>query len=181
MGKFFTAVLLASVGLTGGCQNKPEGAAKDVQPTHSSNITAALGDAADLSVARRLIGRAQLGPALESKGSYTVFLPIDQAWSALKAEDLKALESDEGRPDLIAVLRQHIASGYLLPGDLEKGVTSQGAVMLASMGTAPIKVRRDGNSFVVGDGAEAPRIIGTPIKVGNDVFYRIDRLIPPPT
>jgi len=48
------------------------------------------------------------------------------------------------------------------------------------MGVAPITLYRDGTTITIGQGNEAPRIVGAPIVAGNDVVYRIDRLIPPP-
>lgn len=48
------------------------------------------------------------------------------------------------------------------------------------MGAAPIALHRDGEDITLGQGKDAPKIVGAPIIAGNDVVYRIDRLIPPP-
>ncbi len=167
-----------------GCQDGGKDNAEDAVADTNANsktITAALSNSADLSISARLVGAAQLGQALDGKGSYTVFLPVDDAWKSLDAADREAIESAENTPQLIAVLRQHIAPGYVLASDLEQGFSRKnGAITLATMGSTPITLHRDGEAITLGQGEDSPRIIGAPIVAGNDVVYRIDRLIPPP-
>jgi len=183
--KITAAVLLALTGMVGACQDNgnqaEENASSNAAETKGDALTAAMGKAADLSISTRLIASAQLGPALDGKGSYTVFAPVDAAWSKLDAAELRSLESAESRPQLIAVLRQHIAPGYVLAADLDQAFArKKGTVTLATMGARPITLHRDGQSIVLGEGEGTPRIVGAPITAGNDVIYRIDRLIPPP-
>lgn len=177
------AALMALAGITGGCQdqNTPAQATNAAGAAEGETPTAALAAAPDLSISARLIGSSQLGTALDGNGSYTVFAPIDAAWSKLDAAELLALEAAEGRPQLIAVLRQHIAPGYILGADLDQALARKdGSTSLATMGASPIMLHRDAKSIVLGEGEGAPRIIGEPIVAGNDVIYRIDSLIPPP-
>ena len=148
---------------------------------NSEMLTTELGNIDDLSISAKLIDSAQLGSALDGQGSYTVFLPVDDAWKSLNADELQSIESTENRPQLIAVLRQHIAPGYVLATDLEKGLSDKnGSVTISTMGAMPITLYRDGETIALGQGKDAPRIVGAPVVAGNDVIYRIDRLIPPP-
>ena len=179
------AALIALAGTLGACQDKAnhaeESSASDADEANGPTLTAAMEEAPDLSISARLIAAGQLGPALDGKGSYTFFAPVDAAWSQLDAAELKSLESAESRPQLIAVLRQHIAPGYVLAADLDQAFARKnGTVTLATMGAGPITLHRDGESIMLGEGDETPHIVGTPIVAGNDVIYRIDRLIPPP-
>lgn len=145
-------------------------------------FTDALRNNADLSTSAKLIDIAQLSTAVDGKGSYTVFLPVNDAWAALDATARNVIESQENKPQLIAVLRQHIAPGYVLAADLERGLSEKnGSVTLTTMGAMPLTLRRDGKAIMLGEGNDAPRIVGLPIVAGNDVIYRIDRLIPPPS
>lgn len=177
------SIVVAMALMAGACQDKGTDTAQTAEVATSANtLTEALGNAADLSISAKMIETAQLGTALDGAGSYTVFLPVDSAWTALEAAERQAIESAENRPQLIAVLRQHIAPGFVLAADLEKGLSAKnGTVTLTSMGTTPISLRRDGETIVLGSGGDAPRIVGQPIVAGNNVVYRIDKLIPPPS
>src|SRR3546814_18686086 len=98
-------------------------------------LTTAIGNDADLSISTRLIGAAQLGAALDGVGSYTVFLPVDDAWKSLDTAARQAIESTENHPQLIAVLRKHRPPGYVLALDLDKGLSDEdGSVKPAPMG-----------------------------------------------
>jgi uncharacterized surface protein with fasciclin (FAS1) repeats len=178
------SIVIALTAMLGACQDNDKNTAENVDISASTNskmLTTALGNIADLSISAKLIETAQLGPALDGEGSYTVFLPVDDAWTSLDAAELEAIKSTENRPQLIAVLRQHIAPGYVLSADLEKGLSEKnGSVTFTTMGAMPITLHRDGETITLGQGKDAPRIVGSPVVAGNDVIYRIDRLIPPP-
>ncbi len=175
------ALALAMTGCQDGGADNAEDSVADTN-ANSKTITAALSNNADLAISARLVGIAQLGEALDGKGSYTVFLPVDDAWNSLDSTEREAIESAENRPQLIAVLRQHIAPGFVLASDLEQGFSKKdGAITLSTMGSTPITLHRDGEAITLGQGKDPPRIIGAPIVAGNDVVYRIDRLIPPPS
>ena len=178
------SIVIALTAMLGACQDNDKNTAENVDiraSTNSKMLTTALGNIADLSISAKLIETAQLGPALDGEGSYTVFLPVDDAWTSLDAAELEAIKSTENRPQLIAVLRQHIAPGYVLSADLEKGLSEKnGSVTVTTMGAMPITLHRDGETITLGQGKDAPRIVGSPVVAGNDVIYRIDRLIPPP-
>lgn len=178
------SIIIALASMLGACQNNDKNTTDNGGVTASAGekmLTTALSNNADLSISSKLIGVSQLGSALDGEGSYTVFLPVDDAWKSLDPAELKALESTDNRPQLIAVLRQHIAPGYVLSSDLESGLSERkGSVTLTTMGSMPITLHQVGESITLGQGKDAPRIVGLPVVAGNDVIYRIDRLIPPP-
>ena len=140
---------------------------------------AALEGADGFSNAAKLLKTAQLDQMLSGNGSYTLFAPSDDAFAALPEAQRKALASEEGRPQLIAVLRQHMASGYLTSQDMAKAL-EDGKAEIASLGAAPIALRKRGSDVLVGEGDQAARIVGTPVTMGNSIAYRIDRFLPPP-
>ena len=90
------------------------------------------------------------------------------------------LENAQGRPQLIALLRQHIAPGYIMPADINRGLARKGSAnQLATVGAAPISLRKDGGNLLLGNDAYAPRVVGDPLLATNGVVYRIDRVLPP--
>lgn len=180
-----SSIVIALAVTVGGCQ---ESSTDNVQNggvesnARSTTFSEALGNNADLSTSAKLLDASQLGTAVDGEGSYTVFLPVNEAWTALSTAEREAIESEENKPQLIAVLRQHIAPGYVLAADLERGLSEKdGSLTLTTMGAMPLTIRRDGEAIKLGEGTDAPRIVGVPIVAGNDVIYRIDRLIPPPS
>ena len=180
-----TSIVIALAVAISGCQkSETDDAQNGAVEALASNatFTDALRNNADLSTSAKLINTAQLGTAVDGEGSYTVFLPVNDAWASLAGAEREAIETEESRPQLIAVLRQHIAPGYVLAADLERSLSEKdGSVTLNTMGAMPVTLRRDGERIMLGEGTAAPRIVGVPIVAGNDVIYRIDRLIPPPS
>ena len=180
IGKASVAIALALI--VSACQDKGSEnvTTTDASADNADTVTAALGNNADLSTSAKMIDAAQLNTALDGAGSYTLFLPVDSAWASLAAAERDALERAESRPQLVAVLRQHIAPGYVLATDLDKGLAAkEGTVTLTTMGTSPISLRREGESIILGKAGDGPRIVGKPIIAGDNVIYRIDKLIPP--
>ena len=177
------SIVIALAVAVSGCQKSESDDAQNgsVKATASSaTFTGALRNNEDLSISAKLIDTAQLGTAVDGEGSYTVFLPVNDAWESLDAAERNAIEAKENKPQLIAVLRQHIAPGYVLATDLERGLSEKdGSVTLNTMGAMPVTLRREGEAIMLGKGTDAPRIVGPPIVAGNDVIYRIDKLIPP--
>lgn len=144
------------------------------------DVLQALGKANGLSTMATLAKSAGLEKTLEGIGNYTLFAPTDAAFAKFPADQRKLLESKDGRPQLLAMLRQHIATGYITQADLTQGLArNAGAANLATMGGAPIRLHRNGNGIFLGTGDSGPRLIGAPIASRNGVIYRIDQVIPP--
>lgn len=145
------------------------------------SLADALGGAGDLGTAAKLVKTAGLDKAFDGVGAYTVFAPTDTALAALPEAQRKAFETADGRPQLISLLRAHIATGYVGRADLDKGLAEgNGAARLASVSGQPLMLRKQGDAVLVGEGDSAARIVGEPVLARNGVIYRIDRVIPPP-
>src|SRR5207249_5699357 len=109
---------------------------------------------------------ADLEKLLAGPGSYTLFAPTNGAFAALPEEQRKQLESSEGRPQLIALLRQHMMPGYVTPGDFSTAIARAGSrVELASLGAGPIVVRKQGDAVLLGEGDGAAQIVGTGLSI----------------
>lgn len=177
-----TGCCLLSVAVAG-CDNNETATVKNTAAAgaeQEADLAALLGGASGLSTASALFKSAGLDRTLEGRDSYTVFAPTDAAFAALPEDQRTLLESEEGRPQLVALLRQHIAPGYVTPEDLKQALARKsGSAELASMGAAPIALRIDGDTILIGGGETAPRLTGEPLRGRNGVIYTIDRLIPP--
>ena len=177
-------LLIASLG---GCHKPKQSQAGTTAPTTApasaaakTDLVATLGGSGDLSTITQLIGTAGLQKALAGKASYTIFAPTDSAFASMPGDQRALLGNAQGRPQLIALLRQHIAPGYIMPADIDRGLARKGGGnQLATVGAAPISLHKDGSNLLLGNGAYAPRVIGDPLLATNGVVYRIDRVLPP--
>jgi len=148
----------------------------------AGSLMSELDDADDLSTGAKLVKSAGLDRTFDGVGTYTLFVPVDAAFAALPAEQLTELETTQGRPQLISLLRAHTATGYVAPADLNVGLQRAGGrAELASVGGQPLIVRKQGDVTLIGPGSDAARVVGQPIVARNGMIYRIDRIIPPPT
>jgi uncharacterized surface protein with fasciclin (FAS1) repeats len=171
-----------------GCGSKPQAtkAQRDVAAKAEAvvgtkdDVLQALGKTDDLSTMATFVKSAGLAKTLEGIGNYTLFAPTDAAFAKFPADQRKLLESQDGRPQLLALLRQHIATGYVTQADLTQGLArNAGSASLATMGGAPIRLHRGASGIFLGPGDSGPRLVSIPIASRNGVIYRIDQVIPP--
>ena len=169
---------IALVAGTSACKQVDNPDTKAVETGQS--ITDTVGVIDGMDTATQLIGQAGLEEMLQGEAAYTLFLPGDQAFSKLPDGELDRLSSDEGRPDLIALLRQHMVPGMVTQKDLEAGLDSSGGkVALATLAESPLSLHREGTKIIIGDADGAPQISLPPHVATNGVVYEVSGLIPP--
>ena len=105
---------------------------------------------------------------------------VDDAFAKLPKEDLEVLGTEEGRPELIAILRRHIAVGAITREDLDEALDANGgAIQLASVADQPIDIRKVDGEVRIGSGDDAPKLTKLAVPASNGVVYVIDGMIPP--
>ena len=174
------AALLFSLSACGQSADDTAKTSSAAEKADQADLVETLGDAGDLSTAAGLIKQAGLEAALEGPAPYTLFLPSNEALQAVNAEQLDRLKSDAGRPELIALLRYHIAPGVLAQEDLVNAIKSgDGTVEIANVAGSNLEFTQQGNRIGIGSGDQAAMVTGEPIVAGNGVIYTIDRLVQP--
>lgn len=144
------------------------------------DLLQALGKAGDLSTMAGFVRSAGLDDTFKGIGNYTLFAPTDEAFRQFPEDQRKRMTGKDGRPQLLALLRQHIATGYITQADLTRAMArNAGAASLATMGGAPIRMHRSGNAVILGMGDSGPRVLAEPVTARNGVIYRIDKVIAP--
>lgn len=172
------AAAIALLGGTSACDSGADPQTSSVET--SQNIANSLGGIDGLDTASDLINQAGLEQMLEGEAAYTMFLPNDQAFAKLPEGELDWLRSDDGRPDLIALLRQHMVPGTVTQQDLETALEdSGGTVALASLADSPLALRREGSTILIGNNAGSPAVSMPPHVATNGVVYEISALIQP--
>lgn len=113
------------------------------------------------------VGEADLVDTLNSADGITVFAPTDDAFAAVKSEDLNALLAD--KPALTKVLTYHVVPGQLSPEDL--------AGTHKTLEGEDLTIEGSGEDFTVGSGG-ATVLCGN-IPTDNATVYVIDSVLMP--
>lgn len=146
----------------------------------NKDIVDSLGDMDGMDTASDLIEQAGLERMLKGEAAYTLFLPNDLAFAKLPEDEIAWLRSEDGRPDLIAMLRLHIVPGMVAQQDLETTLKNTGGkVALANLADSPLSIRKEGETILIGNVAAGPQISLPPHIATNGVVYQISSLIQP--
>jgi len=148
---------LATALLVGAC-------ATTLAPT---NVAQTISANPQLTTASRLIQEAGLNETLQGPGTYTVFVPSDEAFKAVPPAMVESLGKDKTR--LKAVLGYHVVPGALTSADMKNGPvkTTQGA---------ELSLYRSG-TFVTADEAV---VTTSDVRATNGVVHIVDKVLMPP-
>jgi uncharacterized surface protein with fasciclin (FAS1) repeats len=145
----------------------------------SGTLASLVADADQLSIVSETLGDAGLAQVFDGAAAYTLFAPRDEAFEAL-GEAGKSLQTDEQRPAMVAILRDHIVPGYLTPDDIEKAIEldADGSVVMRTMGAHTLTFTREGESITVAgeDGAKA-HFAGDALRASNGVAIPLDGVL----
>ena len=112
---------------------------------------------------------ADLVPALQGRGPFTVFAPNDAAFKRLPAKTLKTLLKPENKERLQAVLTYHVVPGLVTARD------AYGASSVATLNGQRIEIESRDGKLVIGKA----KIVATDISCTNGVIHVIDRVLMP--
>lgn len=99
---------------------------------------------------------------------FTVFAPVDDAFAALPADTVAALQTPEGAATLTSVLTYHVVPGQIAPADLSGELTT--------VNGATVTVEGSGDNLTV-NGAN---VICGGVQTANATVYLIDQVMMPP-
>ncbi|MCA1800376.1 MAG: fasciclin domain-containing protein, partial [Actinobacteria bacterium] len=113
---------------------------------------------------------AELAGALSAEGTFTLFAPTDEAFTALGQETINALLADP-TGDLAEILKYHVVGATAFAGDLSDGDT------FITLEGSDITVTINDDGVFINDA----QVIFTDYKAPNGVVHVIDAVITPPT
>lgn len=172
---------IAGLALLPGCSGS-----ETVEPTAETQdnttrtLAAAMGELPELASFNGAVSSAQLNSIFDGPASYTVLAPVDAAFSAL-GEQGQALMTEEQRPVLAGVIREHILPGHLTPEDLASAIESQGGkVAMTTFGGGDLTFSMDGDTIVATNSTgEVTRFSGTATAATNGVIIPVDTVLVP--
>ena len=157
---------------------EPTDTATKEEPTLT--LAAALGEVPDMASLNGAIANAELASIFEGPASYTVLAPNDAAFTAL-GDRGKVLMTEEQRPVLAGILREHILPGHLTPESISQAIEDKGGeVSMTTFGGNTVTFSKDGDTIVAsnGSGGEAHLAAGATAAT-NGVIIPIDTVLVP--
>ncbi|MFN2098606.1 fasciclin domain-containing protein [Altererythrobacter sp. MF3-039] len=182
----FSARLIAPVALAIGTLGLAACSEDAIEPGTTSEdrvddtIASIIGGNDDLSTVASALSGAGLDTVFDGPGSYTILAPTDAAFEALEGSD--ELLSEENRPLLIAVLRDHVVPGHLTVESITEAIEQNGgSVEMRTLGggLATFSANDGGLSVSSGDGPLV-RVAGQAEAGSNGVVIPIDGLLEAP-
>ena len=124
---------------------------------------------------------AGLVDTLKGPGPFTVFAPVNQAFTALPAGTVDTLLKPENKPQLTKVLTYHVVAGKMDAAALKKAVDAgNGKALLTTVAGGRLTATASGNSVMVMDesGGTAKVTIADVVQ-SNGVIHVVDKVLLP--
>ena len=179
---FVLAGAIAGLALLPACSSDAETVDEDgtTQEEATRTLAASLGDLPDMASLNEAISEAELGSIFDGPGSYTLLAPNDAAFNAL-GEEGKTLMSEEQRPVLIGLLREHILPGHLTPENIAQALEDKGGdVTMTTLGGGEVTFSKDGDTISVSNGMGSTAKLATSATAAtNGVIIPVDTVLVP--
>ena len=124
---------------------------------------------------------AGLVDTLKGPGPFTVFAPVDSAFSALPAGTVDGLLKPENKPALSKVLTYHVVSGKMDAATLGKAIKDGGGkATLKTVSGGTLTASASGANVIVTDeGGNAARVTVADVMQSNGVIHVVDKVLLP--
>jgi uncharacterized surface protein with fasciclin (FAS1) repeats len=174
------ALSLAALVPLGGCTKAEDDAAGAEEQVSDRTLAAAIAHAPGLTNVSSALSDAGLAGVFDGPGSYTVLAPDDQAFAQL--EGGRELTSDDAKPLLVAVLRDHIVPGHMTPEAIREAIAKKGGpVEVTTLGDGTLTFSTQGDDIAVaGQGGLRAKLDGSALTASNGVVIPIDGLLKKP-
>lgn len=125
---------------------------------------------------------AGLVETLKSKGPFTVFAPVNNAFAALPAGTVETLLKPENKGKLTSILTYHVVAGRLDAAALEKLIKAgHGAATLKTVAGGALTARMNGprNIIIIDATGQTANISTYDVRQSNGVIHVVDRVLLP--
>ena len=112
---------------------------------------------------------AGLVETLSSKGPFTVFAPLDDAFKALPAGTVDTLVKPENKEKLTGILTYHVLAGKVMSTDLEDGMKAK------TVNGQEVTVHLKGGKVFINDA----EVVLADVETDNGVIHAINKVIMP--
>ena len=153
---------------------------KPMFPT--KNIVENAVNSADHTTLVAAVKAAGLVETLQSKGPFTVFAPVNPAFTALPAGTVESLLKPENKSTLTKVLTYHVVAGRITFNDLKKMLKDgKGEAKLRTVAGGLLTVRANGpaNIMIGDEKGNWANINVYDVLQSNGVIHSIDKVLLP--
>jgi hypothetical protein len=157
----------AAAHIGGGCGFIPVHGSGSFGSMSTQRVVSATASNPQLSVFSSAIRSAALTRQLDAMRSFTIFVPVNSAFAALRASDVSYLRK---QANLVRVVRHQVVTGEVTPTRI-----AQGGSVIALSGNK-LTLGKRGSAYRVDD---ATVVCGN-IKTANGTIYVIDKVLLPP-
>lgn len=175
--KTVIASALAGSLLLAACSDGEDDQSVATEPS-TETLAALVAQADDLSTVSATLKDAGLAQVFDGTAAYTLLAPRDSAFDAL-GDAGTALRSEDQRPAMVAVLRDHIVPGYLTPADIDKAIelADNGKVAMRTMNGHTITFAETGGAITAtSEDGKTVRFDGDALLASNGVAIPVDGL-----
>lgn len=173
------AIAAASLLALSACGSDTEIDEATGEEVSTQTLASLLTEPGELSTVASVMSDAGLSEVFDGNAQYTVFAPTDAAFETL-GDSRAAFEGEEGRPAMVALMREHIVPGYLTVEDITKAIADNGSgkVEMQTMGASPLTFAMDGDVITItaGDGTSA-KLAGDNLRASNGVIVPVDAVL----
>lgn len=181
MRRALTPLAVILLAACGDAAEKAPGDAAEQSAPSSRTLAATLEAESGFGSLNRAATNAGLADVLDGVGPYTVFAPVDAAFSTAGAPT--DLTDEARRAESAELLRAHIVPGALTRRDIEAALANDtdGQVQMRTMAGSMITFSREGGvvTATTDDGARA-RLTGEESLASNGVLQPVDGLLVKP-
>lgn len=124
---------------------------------------------------------AGLVETLNSKGPFTVFAPVNDAFAKLPEGTVATLLKPENKATLTAVLTYHVVAGKVMAADVVKAIkANNGAFKITTVQGGVLTASLKGANVILTDAkGNTSTIVMTDVDASNGVIHAIDTVVMP--
>ena len=134
-----------------------------------ANVLNKLNETGKFTKLNETLSKSGLIKDLESKGPFTVFAPLDDAFAAISAQTYYGLLKEENKDKLVNILGRHIFSKKITSSEID------GEIKLEAINGEEITIKKV-NGIVYVNEAE---VVTADVEASNGVIHFINRVLQP--
>tara|TARA_Y100000748_G_scaffold276517_1_gene252964 strand:- start:1129 stop:1569 length:441 start_codon:yes stop_codon:yes gene_type:complete len=134
-----------------------------------ANVLNKLNETGKFTKLNETLTKSGLIKDLESKGPFTVFAPLDDAFAAISAQTYYGLLKEENKDKLVNILGRHIFSKKITSSEID------GEIKLKAINGEEITIKKV-NGIVYVNEAE---VVTADVEASNGVIHFINRVLQP--